>query len=138
MLKARTIDDRIKTLDKAFLLAQKEKNYRLMAEVAGAAFVLAPQKGLEIQRQIEPRDLRIQTLRRMARSSAAAGNKEEAKGLLEQASEEAAKGGGTAERLRFLRDIAADLAAIDPERAKAAYLKAYRIAEKEFLAKPGV
>jgi ribosomal protein L22 len=136
VLKTRAIDDKTKTLDKALLLAQKEKNYRLMAEVAGAFFALVPQRGLEIQRQIEPRDLRIRTLRRMAHSAAVSPLKEEGRALLDQASEEAAKAEGTTEKLQLLREIAADWAAIDKERAKATYLKAYQVAEKEFLSLP--
>jgi hypothetical protein len=136
VLKAQAIDEKIKTLEKALLLAQREKNFRLMAEVAVSWFALVPQRGLEIQRQIEPRDLRVTTLRRMAQSAAVSPLKEEGRGLLDQASEEASKAEGTTEKLQLLREIAADWAAIDKERAKAIYLKAYQIAEKEFLSAP--
>jgi hypothetical protein len=136
VLKAQSIDEKIKTLEKALLLAQREKNYRLMAEVAASWFALDPQRGLEIQRQVEPRGLRVTALRQMAHASAASPLKEEGRRLLDQASEDASKAEGATEKLQLLREIAADWTGIDKERAKATYLKAYRIAEKEFLSTP--
>ena len=135
VLKAESIDEKIKSLEKALLLAQREKNYRLMAEVAVSWFSLVPQKGLEIQGQVEPRDLRVRTLRRMAHSTVFPLERE-GRRLLDQASEDASKAEGTTEKLQLLREIASDWAAIDKERAKATYLKAYQIAEREFLSNP--
>ena len=135
VLRTRLIDEKTKILEQALLLARKEKNERLMGEVAAAWFGLVPRKGLEILGQMETRDLRVQTLRRMAQGSGSLPG-EEARRLLDQAADEAARIEGTKEKIHLLKEVASDMAPIDRERARSTYLKAYQIAEKEFLTKP--
>jgi uncharacterized lipoprotein YehR (DUF1307 family) len=62
--------------------------------------------------------------------------REEVRRLLDQAADEAARIEGTKEKIQLLKEVASDMAGIDRERAKATYLKAYQIAEKEFLTRP--
>jgi hypothetical protein len=135
VLRTRLIDEKTRILEQALLLARKEKNERLMGNVAAAWFALVPRKGLEILGQMESRDLRVQTFRRMVRSSEALPP-EEVRRLLDQAAEEASKIGESREKIHLLKEIASDMARIDKERAKAVYQKAYHIAEREFLTTP--
>jgi hypothetical protein len=135
VLRTRLIDEKTKILEQALLLARKEKNERLMGDVAAAWFALVPRKGLEILGQMESRDLRVQTLRRMAQGNGSLP-REEARRLLDQAADEAARIEVTKEKIQFLKEVASDLTPIDRDRARATYLKAYQIAEKEFLTKP--
>ncbi|KPK89602.1 MAG: hypothetical protein AMJ94_11755 [Deltaproteobacteria bacterium SM23_61] len=137
ILRARLIDEKTKILEKALLLARKEKNERLMGDVAAAWFALVPRKGLEILGEMESLDLRVQTLRRMARGNGSLPG-EEMRRLLDQAADEAAKVEGTKEKLQLLKEVASDMVPIDRERAQATYLKAYQIAEKEFLTRPTI
>ena len=135
VLRARLIDEKTKILEQAFQLARKDKNDRLMGDVAVAWFALNPRKGLEILGQIESRDLRVQTLRRMAQGNGSLPG-EEARRLLDQAADEAARIEGIKEKIQLLKEVASDMAPINKERARATYQKAYQIAEKEFLTKP--
>jgi hypothetical protein len=135
VLRTRLVDEKTKILEQALLLARKEKNERLMGDVAAAWFALVPRKGLEILGQIESRDLRVQALRRMAQGNGSLP-REETRRLLDQAADEAARIEGTKEKIHLLKEVAADMAPVDKERARATYLKAYQIAEKEFLTKP--
>jgi hypothetical protein len=135
VLRTRLIDEKTKILEQALLLARKEKNERLMGDVAAAWFALVPRKGLEILGQMESRDLRVQTLRRMAQGNGSLP-REETRRLLDQAADEAARIEGTKEKIHLLKEVASDMAPIDKERARATYLKAYQIAEKEFQTKP--
>jgi hypothetical protein len=135
VLRTRLIDEKTAILEKALLLSRKEKNERLVGEVAAAWFALVPRKGLEILGQMESRDLRVQTLRRMAQGNGSLP-REETRRLLDQAADEAARMEGTKEKIQLLKEVASDMTPIDKERARATYLKAYQIAEKEFLTKP--
>jgi hypothetical protein len=135
VLRARLIDEKTKILEKALALARKEKNERLMGDVAAAWFALVPRKGLEILGEMQTRDLRVQTLRRMAQGNGSLPG-EEARRLLDQAADEAAKTGGAKEIIQLLNEVASDMVPFDKDRARATYLKAYQIAEKEFLTKP--
>jgi hypothetical protein len=135
VLRTRLIDEKTKILEQALLLARKEKNERLMGEIAAAWFGLAPRKGLEILGQMESRDLRVQFLRKMAQGNGSLP-REETRRLLDQAADEAARIEGTKEKIHLLKEVASDMAPMDKERARATYLKAYQIAEKEFLTKP--
>jgi hypothetical protein len=129
------IDEKTKILEQGLLLARKEKNERLMGDVASAWFALVPRRGLEILEQMESRDLRVQALRRMAQGNGSLP-REEARRLLDQAADEAARIEGPKEKIQLLKEVASDMAPIDKDRARATYLKAYQIAEKEFLTKP--
>jgi hypothetical protein len=135
VLRTRLIDEKTKILEQALLLARKEKNERLMGEIAAAWFGLAPRKGLEILGQMESRDLRVQFLRKMAQGNGSLP-RGETRRLLDQAADEAARIEGTKEKIHLLKEVASDMAPMDKERARATYLKAYQIAEKEFLTKP--
>jgi hypothetical protein len=135
VLRARLIDEKTKILEQAFQLARKDKNDRLMGDVAVAWFALNPRKGLEILGQIESRDLRVQTLRRMAQGNGSFP-REETRRLLDQAADEAARIEGIKEKIHLLKEVASDMVPMDKERARATYQKAYQIAEKEFLTKP--
>jgi hypothetical protein len=134
-LRARLIDEKTKILEQALVLARKEKNERLTGNVAAAWFALVPRKGLEILGQMEARDLRVQTLRRMAQGNGSLPG-EESRRLLDQAADEAARIEGTKEKIQLLKEVAADMVPIDKERAQATYLKAYQIAEKDFQTRP--
>jgi len=129
------IEQNMKTLDKASQYAQKVKNVHLMSEIAEAWFVLDPRKGLDTVGQIESKEIRIQTLRKMARQS---GSEQErkARGLLERATQEALGIEGLKERVGHLREIARDWMRMDKERARATYLKTYRILKKAELSSP--
>lgn len=129
------IEEDIKSLDKAWQHAQKAKNSRLMSEIAEAWFALEPRKGLEILAQIEPKGIRIQALRQMARQCGLR-QKEKARNLLEQATQEALGMDGLKEKVEHLREIAGDWMRIDKEQARATYLKAYRILKKAELSSP--
>ncbi len=131
-LRTRLVDEKTKILEQALVLARKEKNERLMGDVAAAWFALVPRKGLEILGQMEARDIRVQTLRRMAHGNGSL-SMEETRRLLDQAADEAARMEGTKEKLQLLKEVASDMVPIDKERAQATYLKAFQIAEKEFL-----
>ena len=135
VLRTQLIDEKARILEKAFLLARREKNDRLMGEVAAAWFSIAPRKGLEILGQVEAPGFRVNALRRMADSREGLPP-EEVRRLLDQASEEAAKIGDPREKIQLLKEIASDMARIDKERAKAMYREAYQIAEREFLTAP--
>jgi hypothetical protein len=103
--------------------------------VAAAWFALVPRKGLEILGQMESRDLCVQSLRRMAQGNGSLP-REETRRLLDQAADEAARIEGTKQRIQLLKEVASDMMPMDRNRAWATYLKAYQIAEKEFLTKP--
>ncbi len=135
VLRIRLIDEKTKILEQVLLLARKEKNERLMGELAAAWFILVPRKGLEILGQMESRDLRVQTLRRMAQGNGSLP-REETRRLLDQAADEAERIEGTKEKIHLLKEVASDMVPMDRDRARATYLKAYQIAEKEFLTKP--
>ncbi len=135
ILRVRLIDEKAKILEQALLLARKEKNERLMGEIAAAFFTFVPRKGFEILGQMESRDLRVRTLRRMAQGNGSFP-KEETMRLLDQAADEAARLEGIREKIQLLKEVASDMAPMDKERARATYLKAYQVAEKDFLTKP--
>jgi hypothetical protein len=135
VLKTRLIDEKTKILEKALLLARKEKDERLTGDVAAAWFALVPRKGLEILGEMQTGEIRVQTLRRMAQGKGSLP-REEARRLLDQAADEAAGIDGTKEKIQLLKEVASDMTPIDRDRARATYLKAYQIAEKEFQTRP--
>ncbi len=135
VLRGKLLEEDVKALEKALQFAQKEKNFRLMGEVAVAWYSLSPQKGLEILGQIEGKEIRVSALRRMARPD---GSKprEEARRLLDQAAAEALAVEGPTQKIWLLKEIGHDWLKIDQERAKATYLKAYQIFNREYLTSP--
>ncbi|MBI5968296.1 MAG: hypothetical protein HY882_10625, partial [Deltaproteobacteria bacterium] len=129
------IEENIKTLDKAWPYAQKAKNARLMGEIAGVWFALDAPKSLEALSQVEPKGTRIKALRQMALHYGL-WQKEKARNLLEQATQEALGMDGLKEKLMHLREIAQDWTRMDKERARANYLKVYHLIEKAELSSP--
>lgn len=121
----------VKVLSESLQFAQSSKNPQLLSEVAVAWFALDPQKGLELVAQVEPAEMRVKALRRMARQSAHR-SKEEANRLLQQASREALGMDGLKQRMQTLKEIAGDWMGVDKERAKATYKTAYGLVEKEY------
>jgi hypothetical protein len=103
--------------------------------VDAAWFALVPRKGLEILGEMQTGEIRVQTLRRMAQGKGSLP-REEARRLLDQAADEAAGIDGTREKIQLLKEVASDMTPIDRDRARATYLKAYQIAEKEFQTRP--
>jgi len=130
VLQEKSIQEGVKALEKALQSAQKEKNYRLMGEVAAAWYSLSPQKGLEILQQIEARDVRIETLRQMAMPKGY-NPREEARELLDRATNEALAVDGLTHKVQSLKEIGDVWSGIDKERAKATYLKIYQIISQE-------
>jgi len=125
------MEQNIKALDKSLQFAQVSKNHPLLSQVAVAWFALDPQKGLELLAQAEPKEVRIEALRRMAKQCGSE-RKEEANRLLQQATQEALGIDGLKERVKTLRGIAGDWAGIDKGRAKVTYLQAYDMVKKAF------
>lgn len=135
VLQGKSLEEDLKALEKALQLAQKEKNFRLMGEVAVTWYSLSPQKGLEILGQIEAKEIRVSALRRMARPD---GSKPggEARRLLDRATDEAIAVEGPTQKIQLLKEIGHDWAGMDKERAKTTYLKAYQILKREYLTSP--
>jgi len=109
-----------------------------MGDVAAAWFALVPRKGLETLGQMESGILRVQTLRRIAQGNGSLAQGRDKGACWIRLRDEAARIEGTKEKIHLLKEVASDMAPIDKERAQATYLKAYQIAEKEFLTKPRV
>jgi hypothetical protein len=129
LLSKATIEENIKALEKALQFAQRAKNPRLMSEIAMAWFALEPDKGLELIAQVGSKEIRVKALRQMAQQSISS-RREEAKRLLEKATQEALEIDGIKEKIKSLKEIANDWVAIDKEEAKTVYRMAYRIVEK--------
>ena len=134
-LRKNEVEENIKALEKALQVAQRVKNYRLLSEVAMAWFSLDPDKGLEILAQVEPKEIRVQGLRQMARECGSM-RKEDAGRLLDQATQEVLGMDKPKEKIKYLKEIAGDWAGMDIGRAKATYLQAFYIAQKAELANP--
>jgi hypothetical protein len=92
----------------------------MMSEIAVASFALEPNKGLEILGQVESKEVRIKTLRRMARQS----NSLRAR-LLEEAIRETFRLDGLNEKIAFLQEVASDWTEIDKEKSKSLYHMIY-------------
>lgn len=135
LLQGKSLEEDLKALEKALQSAQKEKNFRLMGEVAVAWYSLSPQKGMEILGQIEAKEIRVSALRRMARPDTSKPG-EEARRLLDRATDEAIAVKAPTQKIQLLKEIGQDWAGMDKERAKATYLKAYQIFNREYLTSP--
>jgi tetratricopeptide (TPR) repeat protein len=129
LLSKATIEENIKALEKALQFAQRAKNPRLMSEIAMAWFALEPDKGLELIVQVGSKEIRVKALRQMAQQSISS-RREEAKRLLEKATQEALEIDGIKEKIKSLKEIANDWVAIDKEEAKTVYRMAYQLFEK--------
>jgi hypothetical protein len=120
-----SIEENLNVLEKSFQFAKNLKNARLMSEIAVAWFSLDPDKGLEILAEIEPKEIRIKAMRRMARQSTSLRRR-----LLEEATQEAFGIDGLSERITFLKEIVSDWSKIDKEKAKSVCHMIFRIVEK--------
>lgn len=130
-LQKASVEENIKILEKTLQSAKKKKNARLTADIAMAWFSLEPAKGLEVLAQVEPKEIRVHTLRQMAwQSISLRKEREEGRHLLDRATREALGIDGLGEKIKLLREIARDWTGSDKERAQATYLKAYQLAEK--------
>ena len=61
---------------------------------------------------------------------------EEARRLLDRATDEALAVDGLTQKIQLLKEIGHDWSGIDKERAKSTYLKTYQILDKEYLTSP--
>ena len=120
-----SLEENLKTLEKSLQSAKASNNPRMMSEIAVTWFALEPDKGLEILAQLEVKEIRIKTLRKMAKQSGTWRSR-----LLEQAAQEALGIDGLDEKIQCLKEIAGDWVRLDKERAKTLYGAANRIAEK--------
>ena len=93
------IEENVNALEKSLQFAKTSKNPRLMSEIAVAWFALDPNKGLEILAQVESKEIRIKTLRRMARQSNSLRTR-----LLEEATQEALGIEGLNEKIAFPKE----------------------------------
>jgi hypothetical protein len=121
-------EENVNALEKSLQFAKTSKNPRMMSEIAVAWFALEPNKGLDILAQVEPKEIRISTLRRMARQSNSLRTR-----LLEEATQETLGIDGLNEKIKFLKEVASDWMEIDKEKAKSVYHMIYRIVEKAAL-----
>jgi hypothetical protein len=124
-----TIEKDIKLLEKARQFIQGNKNPRILTEVALAWSWIDGGKAEEALALIDSREARVKALRALARQ-AGKSKPEVARGFLEKAAQEAAAIEGLKEKIPALHEIAVDWAALDPGKAKATYLLAYRAAER--------
>jgi hypothetical protein len=123
-----TIEENIKTLEAAYPFAQASKNPSLLGEIGIAWSSLDMKKGLEIINQVGSREIRLDSLRRIAKRSTI--EKQQANSLLGQASEEALRIDDLKEKIKTLKEIAGDWLSIDKEQAKRVYRLTYRMVEK--------
>jgi hypothetical protein len=120
-----SIEENVNALEKSLQFAKTSKNPRMMSEIAVAWFGLEPNKGLEILAQVEPKEIRIKTMRRMARQSNSLRTR-----LLEEATQEALGVEALNEKIAFLKEVARDWMEVDKEKARSLYHTIYRIVER--------
>jgi hypothetical protein len=135
LLRAKTVEEDLKILEEALHSAERDKNFRLMADIGSAWYELDPRKGLDILGRVDPKELRVKALRQIARARDQRTG-EEVRQLLDRAADEALAVEGLTQRLELLKEIGRDWSGIDRDRAKAVYAKAFRIFEQEYLSSP--
>jgi hypothetical protein len=123
LLANRYREENIKRLETALQFARARKNDRLLGDAAVVWSLVDPEKGLEVAKQVESKEIRFGALRRMAKES-------HLRRFLEQATQEAMGMDSFDRRFRALKEAAADWATIDREKAKAIYQMAYQAARK--------
>jgi hypothetical protein len=128
------IEEKRKLLENALQYSQALKNERLMGRIAAAWFALDANKAFEILNQIGSKEIRFQSLHQMAHQKSR--RKQEVKKLLDLAIKEAMEMSDLKEKLKAMKEIARDWAAIDKEKAKAVYRLAYQAVEKNNLTNP--
>jgi len=116
------IEENVNLLDKSLQFAKISKDSRMMAQIALAWFALDPNKGIEILAQVEPIEIRIEAMRRMARQSNSLRLR-----LLEEATQGALGIDDLNEKVSLLKQVAGDWMRIDREKAKSVYHAIYRI-----------
>jgi len=121
----------LKVLEKSLAYAQKEKNPRLLGEVAIAWSAHDLDKAMDILAQIEPVETRVHSLLQMA-GKMADSSPDKSKDLLERASQEASKIDAVGDKIKHLKEIAGAWSAIDKEQAKKIYRRAYQAAANSF------
>jgi hypothetical protein len=122
------IEENVNALEKSLQFAKTSKNPRMMSEIAVTWLALEPNKGLEILAQVEPKEIRVKTMRRMAKRSNSLRMR-----LLEQATQEALGVDGLNKKIALLKEVAGDWKEVDNEKAKSVYHTIYRIVEKAAL-----
>ncbi len=122
------IKENVNALEKSLQFAQISKDPRLMGQIAIAWFALEPNKGMEILAQVEPKEIRIETMRTMARQPNSLRTR-----LLEEAIQGALGLVDLNEKVALLKEIAGDLEKIDKEKAKSVYHAIYRVVETSAL-----
>lgn len=128
-------EEDLKPLERAWQIAQTNKNSYLMGEVSNTWMQVDPEKGLELLAQVDSREIKVMKLRELGRKKSAL-NKADAARFLDLASQEAQKIEALSGQIQALRLIAKDYAEIDKEKAKGTYLQAYRAAERAYLTLP--
>lgn len=127
----RDVGENLKILEKSFSYAQKEKNPRLLGEIAVAWCADDQDKAMDILAQVEPIEVRVQCLLQMARLDTHPRQVEN-KRLLEQAAQEVLKIDAVGDRIKYLKEIAGAWCTIDKEQAKKIYRQAYQVAASSF------
>jgi hypothetical protein len=123
----RDVEENLKILEKILSHAQREKNPHLLGEVAVAWFAHDPDKAVDVLAQIDQKELRIHFLLQMA-GPKVDGGQDQAKRLLEKASEEALKIGAVWDKIKALKEIAGAWRPIDEGQARKIYRQAYQAA----------
>lgn len=123
-----TIEENLNTLEKVYQFAQTSKNPSLLSEIGVAWSSLDMKKGLEIIGQVDSREIRLKSLRRIAKKSNI--EKQKVESLLKKAMEEALLIDDLKEKIKAFKEIAGDWVSIDKEQAKAIYRLTYRMIEK--------
>jgi hypothetical protein len=123
-----TIDENAKLLETALQFGQISKNPNLLTQIGVTWSSLDMKKGLDIIRQADSREIRLNALRLIAKKI---NNKKEKESLLKQALEEALGMDDLSEKLKGLKEIATDWVSINKEKSKALYRMAYRLMKEK-------
>jgi hypothetical protein len=122
------IEENVNALEKSLQFAKISKDPRMMGQIAIAWFALEPNKGIEILAQVEPKEIRIETMLRMARQSNSLRTR-----LLEEATQGALGIDDLNEKVALLKEVAGDWMKIDKEKAKSVYHAIYRVVKMSAL-----
>jgi len=122
------IEENVNALEKSLQFAKISKDPRMLGQIAIAWFALEPDKGIEILAQVEPKEIRIETMRRMARQSNSLRTR-----LLEEATQGALGIDDLNEEVALLKEVAGDWVKIDKEKARSVYHSIYRVVKMSAL-----
>ncbi|HSR13069.1 MAG TPA: hypothetical protein VLS90_16605, partial [Thermodesulfobacteriota bacterium] len=126
-IRERSIEPQLKILEKTSQSAAAEKNSRTMGESAAAWQGVNASKTLETLSLIEDKGARVETLLQIARRK----DSPESARFYDQAVEESLEINGLTPKMELLREIGRGCSAVDRERAKGIYLKAYKLLDRE-------